>query len=184
MSVGMFEREIRELRAKIGKFRAHAAEAAHDDPLTEEALVDLSSAVEELRVASEELSQKQRDLESAHFEIERERRRFQDLFERAPDGYVVTDLEGRIVEANQAAVRLLQVPLSTLRGTGFVSRVDASSVLDWNHLLRPRGTRTADLNLRLRLRRRGGDSFTADITSTVLLGDDGAPADSGCRSTI
>ena len=170
MSYGFFEHEIRELRAKIGRFRERAAGLGEENPLTDETLAELSNAVEELRVSSEELSRQHLELEILHREHERERLRYQDLFEAAPDGYVVTDLEGRVVEANDAAVRLLQVPLSTLQGTLFVTRVASRDVPRWTQWLHSsHGVGTAELHLR----RRGERSFPAAITRTTISGDGG-----------
>jgi PAS domain S-box-containing protein len=49
---------------------------------------------------------------------ERERRRYTDLFEHAPDGLLAVDQAARIVEANAAAGRLLGVAAEGLIGTG------------------------------------------------------------------
>jgi len=38
--------------------------------------------------------------------VEAERQRYQDLFEFAPDGYLVTDAQG-MIQANRAAAKLL-----------------------------------------------------------------------------
>jgi diguanylate cyclase (GGDEF)-like protein/PAS domain S-box-containing protein len=43
-------------------------------------------------------------------DLDAERQRYRDLFEFAPDAYLVTDASGRIREANQAASALLQTP--------------------------------------------------------------------------
>ncbi len=42
-------------------------------------------------------------------ELEQERQRYFDLFEFAPDGYIVTDLNGKIFEANHTAATLLNI---------------------------------------------------------------------------
>ena len=68
---------------------------------------ELSSALEELHVASEELRQQQEELAAAGQAVEAERQRYQDLFEFAPDGYFVTNPEGTIQAANRAAASLL-----------------------------------------------------------------------------
>jgi PAS domain S-box-containing protein len=60
----------------------------------------LQITLEELRVAEEELRQQNRELEV-------ERQRYRDLFNLAPDGYIVTDKYGKILEANQAIAKLL-----------------------------------------------------------------------------
>jgi PAS domain S-box-containing protein len=74
-----------------------------------EALEGLSTALEELRIAGEELQQQNEELAAARQLAEEERQRYQDLFDFAPDGYLVTDLEGMIRQANRAAADLLGV---------------------------------------------------------------------------
>lgn len=69
-------------------------------------LEDLWVALEELRVAEEELQQQNQELLATQKAIAIERQRYQDLFEFAPDGYLVTDLQGTVQEANRAAARL------------------------------------------------------------------------------
>ena len=68
-----------------------------------EGVLELSTALEELSAAQDELL-------AARSEAETQRSRYRDLFEFAPDGYLVTGPRGRIEEANQAATQLLNVP--------------------------------------------------------------------------
>ncbi|HYN87736.1 MAG TPA: ATP-binding protein, partial [Ardenticatenaceae bacterium] len=81
-----------------------------------EVFEELGNAIEELRVAEEELRQQNEELAAAQVLIATERQRYQELFEFAPDGYVVTDLDGKILEANWAAVQLLNVSRQFLIG--------------------------------------------------------------------
>lgn len=60
---------------------------------------------EELRLAKQ-LTEVHTELDQSIEQIQEQRRRYQDLFEQAPDGYVVTDLKGKILEANTAALDL------------------------------------------------------------------------------
>lgn len=66
-----------------------------------------AAEVEELQSALEELKAAQDELMTARTDAEAQRTRYHDLFQFAPDGYLVTDLYGRISEANQAACALL-----------------------------------------------------------------------------
>jgi PAS domain S-box-containing protein len=72
----------------------------------ERRLVDVEQALEE---RSEELA-------AARGLVELEQGRYQELFELAPDAYLVTDASGRILEANRAAVTLLGLPHKALLG--------------------------------------------------------------------
>ncbi len=64
---------------------------------------ELNVALKTLQAAEEELRRQNRALELAGQKAEAERHRYQDLFQFAPDGYLVTDLDGTIHEANRAA---------------------------------------------------------------------------------
>ncbi len=68
---------------------------------------ELRQHVEELQVVEEELRAQNEELLSAEEKLRVERRRYLDLFEFAPDGYLVTDLQGFVLEANHAASLLL-----------------------------------------------------------------------------
>src|SRR6266849_3825008 len=57
--------------------------------------------------------------------VETERQRYQDLFEFVPDGYLVTDAEGTIREANRAAAALLNIPQESLPGQPLVGFIPA-----------------------------------------------------------
>ena len=83
----------------------------------------LANALEELRVVEEEICQHNEVLQQARQELDNERHRYQDLFDFAPDGYLVTDVHGKVHDANRAAAELLNVPQKYLSGkvlTNFV----------------------------------------------------------------
>jgi PAS domain S-box-containing protein len=70
---------------------------------------ELCVAIEELQVAQEELLRQNHELEHTRAQVEAERQRYQDLFELAPDAYLVTDGAGIIEQANRTAAELLNV---------------------------------------------------------------------------
>ncbi|OKH31800.1 hypothetical protein NIES2119_27925 [[Phormidium ambiguum] IAM M-71] len=65
--------------------------------------------LENLQIREEELRQQNEELAIARELAEVERQRYQDLFNFAPDGYVVTDATGMIQEANQAIAALIAI---------------------------------------------------------------------------
>ena len=73
----------------------------------ETALTEVSNLIEELKVAEEELRVQNEELHVERQRVEQERARYFDLFEFAPEAYLVTDLKGMILEANRAAGQLL-----------------------------------------------------------------------------
>ena len=97
---------------------------ASESPLQPEllalALDDLSLVLEELRTAHEDLMAQNQALAGYRQQIEAERQRYQDLFNLAPDGYLVSDEKGIIQAGNVAIAALLQRPQATLVGKPMV----------------------------------------------------------------
>jgi PAS domain S-box-containing protein len=75
----------------------------------------LTMLLDELATTSEELRQQNEQLVAGRQAVEAERQRYQDLFNFAPDGYLVTDTDAMIQEANRAAATLLHVPQDRLQ---------------------------------------------------------------------
>jgi PAS domain-containing protein len=71
------------------------------------------------------LEARSEELEAARGLVELEQSRYRELFELAPDAYLVTDASGRILEANRAAVTLLGLPHRALIGRLVSSLVTA-----------------------------------------------------------
>ncbi len=69
----------------------------------------LSEAMEELSISIEEMHAAEAELIEANKRLEEERWRYKELFDFAPDAYLVTNLYGIIKEANRAASALLKV---------------------------------------------------------------------------
>src|SRR2546423_8894686 len=69
----------------------------------------VAAAAEGLATAIEELRATEEELRVARDQAEQDRERYQDLFQFAPDGYLVTDPHGKIIEANEAASTMLNL---------------------------------------------------------------------------
>ncbi|MDZ8222306.1 PAS domain S-box protein [Nostoc sp. ChiVER01] len=131
---------------------------------------ELQLALEELQVVEEELREQNEELSIARELVELERQRYQDLFEFAPDGYLVTDTAGIIQEANQAAAILLAVRQKYL----------VNKPLGLFIAYQDRQTFTIRLNNRqqeqeweIYLRPRGGKVFPASIKASAIYDSEG-----------
>jgi PAS domain S-box-containing protein len=150
-----FDRQIELVRRRLESVEERARSSAEQRGLMLETLEGLSTALEELRIAAEELRQQNEELAAARQATEEQRQRYQELFQFAPDGYLVTDPDGVIYEANRAAAALLGVREEFLVGKPvflFVSgesraalydqmrrfREATESVQDWEVSLQPR----------------------------------------------
>ena len=84
------------------------------------ALKELGFVCEELQVALEELQQQNEELHLAQVALEVQKLRYQELFDLAPNAYLVTDEQGIIREANHIAATTLNVPQRFLIGKPLV----------------------------------------------------------------
>ncbi|MEH2086228.1 PAS domain-containing hybrid sensor histidine kinase/response regulator [Nostoc sp.] len=110
MDVDDFSQQIETLRSRVtGLVQRTASEPYSEQELTAEAFEELQITLEELKITSEEL-------QATRIVIEKERQRYQELFDFAPDGYLVTDTFGTILEANRAATIHLNVSQRFLTG--------------------------------------------------------------------
>jgi len=84
------------------------------------AFKELGVVSEELQVALEELQQQNEELRLAQVALEVQRQRYQELFEFAPNAYLVTDEQGIIQEANYVAANIFNVSQRFLIGKPLV----------------------------------------------------------------
>src|SRR5256885_3891517 len=111
-----FHSQIETARRRVDRLKRMAGGARRRQDLLDQALQELSSALAELQVAAGEVQRQNRELETAAGRIELERRRYLVLFDRAPHGYLVTDGEGVIRQANRASGDLIGTRSENLEG--------------------------------------------------------------------
>lgn len=173
----LFDRQITVAQEHLADLRRRVEDLPETErqPVLIEALEEVSVNLEELQVASEELRQQNEELATAQRYAETERQRYLELFDFAPEGYVVTDLDGTIQETNRAASTLLRIPQRFLQGKPlivFVPEEDLKALRvqlarfpvlerleDWVTTFRPRD----------------GKPFPAAITVTTVPGSGGKP---------
>jgi PAS domain S-box-containing protein len=106
-----------------------------DPRVLREALEQLRIQHEELVVAEEELRTQLEELGRMGLCLEAERERYADLFEHAPDAFVVTDRFAVIRDANAAATELFAVESRFLRGKPVSAFVDPAELRGMNDTL-------------------------------------------------
>lgn len=145
--------------------RDRATDRPIEPELLDTALKELYFVLEELHAADEELHQQNLALAASQFEVKVERQRYQALFELAPDGYLVTDHQGKIHHANQAASRLLAVPQSALVGKPLIVLIDEGDRAQFQQrLLHPHSTAPWEITLTAR----HAQPLTLAITTNYL----------------
>ncbi|MBC8073116.1 MAG: PAS domain-containing protein, partial [Deltaproteobacteria bacterium] len=116
MNAEQLASQISKMQARAEQLREDAVGVPEAPAVLQRALAELFTSVEELRVAEEELREQNDALVRANAEIERERRRYAELFQLAPVAFVVTDARGVLTEVNRVAAALLQQPAAGLVG--------------------------------------------------------------------
>jgi two-component system, cell cycle sensor histidine kinase and response regulator CckA len=120
--------QIEAVYQRALKLRKRSTEIDVSEDLLEQSLKELYFVLEELQTSEEELRQQNQAMIAVQQEVELERQRYRTLFEMAPNGYLVTDLKGRIRKANHAAVRLLAIPQEYLIKIPLAALVDESDL--------------------------------------------------------
>lgn len=131
--------------------------------LLRQSLTELTCSLEELQVMVEELHQQNQELLESHMAVDAERQRYQELFELALDGYLVTTEDGTILEANQTATDLFNISKKRVVGKPLVIFIDAEARQDFYSKLKQLQTGESIKNWHVRIQRRRGVCFTASI---------------------
>ena len=167
----IFQKQIDAAERHLDVLQRRAQEAPADQQeLLLESLEQLSSAMEELHVSAEELRQMNEELVEAGRAVEIQRKMYQDLFDFAPDGYLVTDQNGIIQEANRAAESLVQRRREFLRGKPLAILVSGEQRKEFRKLINDLRTRVEGeipgREFRFRTRRKEIVDVALGVTAT------------------
>ncbi|MFT7580003.1 MAG: two-component system NtrC family sensor kinase [Myxococcota bacterium] len=148
----------------------HRAEARATRPADTSVLnVDQAQLLlHELRVHQLELEMQNEELRNAQLELDLNRKRYFDLYDMAPLGYLTISDNGLITEANLRAARLLGVPRSALTKQPMTKFVAATDKDRYYHHRRSLRAKVDPQTLELRLRRADGHEFWASIQAVAV----------------
>lgn len=170
-----FSHRVHALRQRAAALRR----AGRQDEVTPQEMAstvrELQNALDELRVAEDELRRQNEELLDSRQTLEVQRQRYHDLFEFAPDGYLVTDADGTIWEVNQAAAAMLGTEARHLVRKSlaqYVVPADRDALGDrLDDLRRQEGVREWEIHLRPH----SGPPLVAAIKVASIRGGDDRP---------
>ncbi|MBC1238443.1 GGDEF and EAL domain-containing protein [Nostoc sp. 2RC] len=156
MNVDGFSQHIKKLRSQVQELLQRSVNKTYlQQEIITEAFEELHTTVEKLLLVSQEL-------ELTRASLDKERRRYRDLFELAPDAYLITNNTGTIEEANYAAATLFHVHHKYLVGKPlilFIAQQDRQlfsshmnnlqQLLNWEINLQPRRGKPFPASVRL-----------------------------------
>lgn len=168
-NIDEFTLKVDSVQQYVQTLQYYVAKSTHaSEEMLLEALEELQTSLEELRVAEEELKQQHEELAIARAIVEAERQRYHDLFEFAPDGYLVTDNVGIILEANRAAATLLNVPQGYLIRKPLINFIPVEERRNFraklNQLLQTKRIEEWELAIKPRV----GENFDAAVTVSTV----------------
>lgn len=159
-----FVKQIEESTECVNTLRQHKTQA---NPLVPELFEELTQSLEELRVAADELRQQNEVLGESRLRVEQEQQRYQELFDLAPDGYFVTDVNSVIREANQQAGQMLGMASRYLIGKPLISYIDLPDRAGFRTYLSNAPRRTDGSGWEGRLQSRKVHPFPVAVTVSV-----------------
>ncbi|HEY8172541.1 MAG TPA: ATP-binding protein [Dehalococcoidia bacterium] len=128
---------------------------------------ELHETLTQLRRAEAELRRQNEELLAARSAIDAQRQRYKELFEAAPDAYLVTDLEGAVLEANHAAGELLGIAIPFLVRKPLIVFFRLEDRQEFRHVLTRIMHEGSVKDWRLQLRDRSG--YPRYVSATVAL---------------
>lgn len=167
----LFDQRIRAVEDHSEELYQRVREAPwNQTQLVIDCLEELQVALEELRIAEEELREQNEKLQAMHEVAEAERQRYQELFEFAPDGYLVTDCTGNIQEANRVAAALLNIQQRHLIHKPLVGFVVEPQRRSFRQLLNQIPIMHRVQDWEVQMCGRDGKSFSAALTVETVQG--------------
>jgi PAS domain S-box-containing protein len=172
-----FDEAITAVQQRLDTLQKQAvASPQNQELILSEVFQDLAITLEELQVANEELRQQNDELALARQLAQAERQCYQELFDFAPDAYLVTDKAVIIQEANHAGAALLAVPKHRLRGKPLILFVDPAEQQAFydhlTHLSQPGEVSSWEM----RLRPRRGNPLDVAVSVGIVHHAQGHPA--------
>ncbi|MBD2725011.1 PAS domain S-box protein [Nostoc sp. FACHB-892] len=137
------------------------------------AFKELYNTSKVVQLAAEELHQQNEELIQTRNCLETERQYYQELFEFAPEAYLVTNIEGIIQDANFTAAKLLNVSKQLLVGKPIISFVPLEERQHLRSELIQLSQSDRVKELLIRLQQRHGDFFDAALTVAVARNPQG-----------
>ena len=155
--IAVFQQQVQSLQAA-------ATSPTQEQTVLREACEALHVALEELCVAEETLHQQHEDLLVARQATEAAHQRYRELFDFAPDGYLVTSHLAIIHEANSAAAALLATPQYLLVGKRLATFVPPEERQAFRSQLRALAQVQRLQDWEVRLQPQGGVPFVAALS--------------------
>jgi PAS domain S-box-containing protein len=133
---------------------------------------DVWRSIHDLQVHQIELEMQNEELRNTQIELTESRDRYSDLYEFAPIGYVTLDKDGRILENNLAAAKMLGVERQALLRANISKYIGRESQDDWHLRWRAAISGETKQVFEIAMRRADGTPLLVHVETVVLGAED------------
>lgn len=165
MALDSMELQLASAVQRYNNLQRRAEAGRESSALLAKTLAELGTALEEVRVAQEQLVESRVRIDHLQAELRQEKQRYWQMFDAMPDAYVVSRPDSTIIEVNRAAAQLLNVSQRFLVGktlSVFVCE-NRSDFLDAGNRIASDGG-SLQVSLRLRPRERAPLTIAATVS--------------------
>lgn len=173
-------KRVDRIQERLEALKALTAQAG--TALDPRELEELSTALEQLQLAEIEMRHQNAELAASRDALELERSLYHDLFELAPDAYLITNQHGLVSEANRAAVQLLKVERRFLIGKPLQVFIPPAERPGFRARVREAQQRQTPIEWRMRVMPR--DRSPVDVAAAVASVTDQQRAPAGLRWSL
>ncbi|PLZ12567.1 transcriptional regulator [Fischerella thermalis WC1110] len=173
IKIDKFAQSTQEMDKRIARLYENVVKKpvmSHEMP---EALTELSWASQSVHFAIEELYHQHEQLEETKKTLQAECKRYEELFEEAPDGYLVTDAQGKIQLANRKATKLLNLKKESLVGKPIINFVALKQKHEFRNFLTQVSQNGRSQELIIALQQHGNELFNAALTVAISYNNQG-----------
>ena len=143
------------------------------DPLFDkDSETDIKKIIHELRVHQEELEIQNEELQQTQLQLKASHRKYTDLYDFAPVGYLTLDKDGIILDANLTASRTLNIERGILTKSRFGLYVDNEDKDKFHLYLRNVFKTKSAQSCELRFLKKDGSKFYAHLEGIYIKGSE------------
>lgn len=156
------------------KLREKAEKIVDNAPLNVKGISeDFADVLHELQVNRIELEMQNQELRKTWLELEGSRKKYQDLYDFAPVGYLSMDEKGVILNTNLTSAMILNVDRSNLINKAFILFLDNDSRRKFHKHLKNVSNTGTNQSCELKITKNGGESFEALLETLPVPDEEG-----------
>jgi PAS domain S-box-containing protein len=172
----ILSQQIQAMRHRVQQLSQGAQGDTHQQELLPKVFDELDHALEELQTVEAELHQQQVQLLDTREYLESERQTYQELFEFAPVGYLLTSPDGVIRRANQTAAALFETTEKMMIGRSLALYVPEGERRPFRRAISELSSRDGMQEWQAQMQPWHGPAFAAALSVAVVRNQRGRPA--------